>query len=342
MCVRHTMKHVLKYPLWPTDPAVLEQPSRRQLAAWLSGVALWGGVPSCGVRAADLSRLPLAVIYPSIEEPYRSVFLNIVRGIEARLKAPVLAWAIPPGGSTDQLQSRLRQDGVHTVIALGRSGLKTGGELAPAFNVVVGGVVSVPEADALDIVVQSLAPDPAVLFARLRAFMPRLRRVYVVHDPRQNAWLMRLAREASRQIGLELVVHEAQDLRSAVRVYGDLLPRINPRADAIWLPQDTATVDDTTVLPLLLKASWAQRFAVLSSNVAHVRRGALLALYPDNVDVGRELAQLALQSLGQQTPLKGIQPLRQLRTAVNTRTASHLGLDLAAAQQSIHLVLPEQ
>ena len=308
----------------------------------MSAAALlgWGASPRVG--AAELTRLPLAVIYPDIGEPYRSVFLNMVRGIEDRLKAPVLAWAVPAGAPAEALRNRLQQDEVRTLIALGRSGLKTGAELAASVQVVAGGVVSVPEADALDLVVQSLAPDPALLFARLRAFMPRVRRVFVVHDPRQNTWLMRLAREAARQIGLELIVYEAQDLRTAIRVYRDMLPRLTPQVDAVWLPQDTMTVDDTTVLPLLLKDSWAQRFAVLSSNVAHVRRGALLALYPDNIDVGRELAGLALQSLGTQALLKGIQPLRRLRTAVNTRTASHLGLDLNAAQQPIHLVLPEQ
>jgi putative ABC transport system substrate-binding protein len=37
-----------------------------------------------------------------------------------------------------------------------------------------------------------------------------------------------------------------------------------------------------------------------------------------------------------------MQALRQVLTAVNVRTARHLGLDLDHSGQPIHLVLPEQ
>lgn len=335
------MRHVLKRAP-PPDSLHVDLLKRRRLAWCLSLTALGGMAGHGRLSAAEPGRLPLVVIYPDIEEPFRSVFLNIVRGVEDRLRVPVPVWPVPSDISPEQLQGRLRQHDAKALIALGRSGLKAGAELSSEFSVVAGGVVSVPETDTQGLLVQSLAPDPSLLFARLRTFVPGARRVHVVHDPRQNAWLMRLARDAARHQGLELVVQEAPDLRTAVRVYREMLSRINARADVIWLPQDTATVDDASVVPLVLKESWVQRFAVVSSNVAHVRRGALLALYPDNLDVGRELAGLALQSLSASAPAKGIQPLRQLRTAVNTRTASHLGLELDPVQQRIHLVLPEQ
>ena len=45
--------------------------------------------------------------------------------------------------------------------------------------------------------------------------MPKVRRVFTVYDPRQNAWMMRLANEAAHAQGLELKAYEAQDLQSA-------------------------------------------------------------------------------------------------------------------------------
>ena len=59
---------------------------------------------------------------------------------------------------------------------------------------------------------------------------------------------------------------------------------------------------------------------------------------------GRDgLAGAAFASLQASSPqARGIQALKQVLTAVNTRTAEHLGVDLRASQQRINLVYPEQ
>jgi putative ABC transport system substrate-binding protein len=93
---------------------------------------------------------------------------------------------------------------------------------------------------------------------------------------------------------------------------------------------------------MVLRESWSQSLVVFSSNAMHVRRGVLFSLYPDNIEIGRFLAGVALASLqpnGQ--PARGIQALKQVLTAVNTRTAEHLGVDLRASPQRINLVFPE-
>ena len=82
--------------------------------------------------------------------------------------------------------------------------------------------------------------------------------------------------------------------------------------------------------------------SVFSSSVGHVKRGALFALYPNNVELGRSLAasaQAALSSAGHAA--RGVVPLKEVLVAVNLRTASHLGLQLGARQQSFDLVFPE-
>ncbi|MFT3856075.1 MAG: ABC transporter substrate binding protein [Aquabacterium sp.] len=316
------------------------------LGLWALLAALLGAAAAIPARAAtedEPARGNVAVVYPDIGEPYRSVFAAIIEGIEERTRGRVLSVPLAMGANPPGLSDTFRQRDVKAVIALGRSGLKAAAGLERQLSVVAGGVLSVPEAEAQGMLVQSLAPDPALLFARLKAFVPAARRVIVVYDPRQNDWLMRLAREAAKAQGLELVAAEAEDLKTAVRRYQDLLGSMNARRDVLWLPQDTSTVDETAVLPLVLRESWNQNLVVFSSNVAHVRRGVLFSLYPDNIEIGRFLAGAALSSLqsGSAAP-RGIQALKQVRTAVNTRTADHLGLDLRASQQPIHLVFPEQ
>jgi putative ABC transport system substrate-binding protein len=291
----------------------------------------------------DAGRAGIAVVYPDIGEPYRSVFATIIEGVEDRVRGKIFGVPVAMGANPPSLSDELRRRNVRTVIALGRSGMKIAANLDRQVNVVAGGVLSVPESEAQGMMVQSLAPDPALLFARLKAFVPGAKRVIVVYDPRQNDWLIRLAREAAKNQGLELQAFEADDLKTAVRRYQEVLGTANPKRDVLWLPQDSTTVDESAVLPLVLREAWSQSLVVFSSSVVHVRRGVLFSLYPDNAEIGRYLAGAALASMqAGATPVRGIQALKQVLTAVNTRTAEHLGVDLRASQQRINLVYPEQ
>ena len=286
----------------------------------------------------------IAVVYPDIGEPYRSIFSSIIEGIEDRAKAPVPAFAIGANPNLQTLSAELRRQNVQVVIALGRNGLRATAGLDRDIGVVVGGVVSMPETEMPGLPVHSMAPDPALLLERLKGLLPAIRRVFVVYDPRQNAWLIRLAREAARNLGMELVAQEAQDLKTAMRYYQDDVASADPRRDAIWLPQDSVTVEESATLPFVLQEAWARSLVVFSSSVGHVKRGALFSLYPDNVELGRNLARYALSHLGSGTPpTRTIIPLKEVLMAVNLRTAAHVGANLAGrTQQAFDMVYPEQ
>ncbi len=352
----------------PMRIAVLHAEGDEQAAAVIAGIARQPGVEvlqlaldgsrerivsqllPASVRPGALLRLaaagaagPIAVLYPDIGEPYRSVFAKIIEGIEEKTRSRVAAYAVGGNFNAQELSGELRRQDVQVVIALGRNGLKAAGGLDKGIGVVVGGIISAPESDTRGSTVLSLAPDPALLFARLKSIAPRTQRVHVVYDPRQNGWLIRLAQEAARTHGIELLAHEASDLKTALPLYQQTLAGADPRRDALWLPQDSATVDESTVLPLVLQESWAKNLVVFSSNVSHVRRGALFALYPDNAGLGRHLAESALGLAAGSPAGRGPQPLRDVLTAFNTRTASHLGIALPPAQQrAFDLLFPEQ
>lgn len=285
----------------------------------------------------------IAVIYPDIGEPYRSVFAKIIEGIEDKARVRVASYPVGNTFNPQALSGELKKQDIRVVIALGRNGLKAAGALDRDIGVVASGVVSVPESEGRSTQVLSLAPDPALLFARLKAIAPGTRRVFVTYDPQQNGWLIRLAREAARSNGIELVAQEAADLKTAVRLYQEFFAGADGKHDALWLPQDSVTVEESTVLPLVLQESWNRSIPVFSSSVAHVKRGALFALYPNNVELGRNLAASALGVAAGTAPSRGVQPLRDVKAAFNTRTASHLGLHISPwQQQSFDLLFPEQ
>ena len=159
----------------------------------------------------------IAVISPDIGEPYRGIFAKIIEGVEDKLGVRVANYPVRSDTDISVLKSGLLRLNTKVVIALGRQGMKTAVALDHGIWVVVGGVLTVPENEAREQPVISLSPDPALLFARMKALMPGAKRVFVVYDPALNGWLIRLANETARAQGLELVAYEAQEMRSAVR-----------------------------------------------------------------------------------------------------------------------------
>ncbi|MFG6458011.1 ABC transporter substrate binding protein [Roseateles sp. BYS96W] len=283
----------------------------------------------------------LAVVYPELADPFRQVFASILDGIEDRQGGPVPRFAVPGNASPAQIADDIRRRDPQVLIGLGRSGMRVASAMAGEMAVLVGCVVSVQEAEARAFPVHTLAPDPALMLGRLRRLRPGVRRVHLVYDPQVNTWLVRLAREAARAEGLELLAQEAGDTVDALRIYTQVMSGADAVRDALWLPQDPTTVDENAVLSLVLREGWNRNVAVFSSHLAHVKRGALFALYPDNRELGRSLALAAQRLVGvPRAAPAGVQPLRQALAAINVRTAAHLGVDVAAVQPSFDLVYP--
>ncbi len=303
----------------------------KRLALILTGGALVGLCVLSAGAAGALSPQKIAVIYPDVAEPYRSAFSLIIDGIEDTVRSRVASFPVGADVNPKVLADELRRREIRVVITLGRNSLKLLSGLESELGVVAGGVVNLPEAEARNLSVFSLSPDPALLFDRLKVLLPHAKKVYVVYDPRQNAWLIRLASDAAKSRGLELVALEASDIKTAARYYQEYFASADPKKDALWLPQDATTVEETSILPMILDEGWKRAFPIFSSNLAHVRRGALFALYPNNFQLGRSLAGAALGK-GSANAESRTAPLRDVLSAINVRTADHLGIAYKSQQ----------
>ena len=247
--------------------------------------------------APGASKVAIAVIFPDLGEPYRAIFAKIIEGIEERAKVQVRRYPIGANLDPAELNLKLKRDGIKVAIALGRQGLKAASAMNRDIAVVVGGVLVPPETENRNLSGISLTPDPALLFARLKSMMPGIRRVIVVYDPRQNEWLIKLAREAAKTQGLELVEYEARDLASAARLYETAFGAADNRRDAVWLPQDSTTVEEITILPLVLKESWNRGVPIFSSNFLHVE-GGVVRVIPEQPRAGAHPCGVRLGRVG--------------------------------------------
>jgi putative ABC transport system substrate-binding protein len=286
---------------------------------------------------ASIGKGSIAVLYPNVDQPFRAAFTSIIQGIEERTKLRVRSYPVDPKVDTAELNATLKHNGTRVIIALGRQGLNATVGLDRDITVLAGGVLLLSEAD--NVAGISLTPDPGILFSRLRSLLPDLRRVIVVYDPQKSDWLIRLARDAARAQGLELQVHVATELSKAAQLYPQVFANADSRRDAVWLPHDSTTVEESIILPLVLRESWNSGVPLFSSNVLHVKKGALFAMGPNNVELGRTLANSAMSVINGDKR-RNLIPLRELQTAINLRTANHMGLNLSQ-QHRFDYVYPQ-
>jgi putative ABC transport system substrate-binding protein len=294
--------------------------------------------PALAQRAREQE---LAVLYPEVGEPFNSFFARILDGIDERFKARIQRVAVPASPNIANLVADLKQRQLRVVIALGRAALRVAAALE-RMEVVAGCVLTVSESEARDALVMSLAPDPALLLRRLKGLQPGARSVTVVYSAANSGWLMGLAREAAQTLGLELRPLPVADSKAAAQAYQSYFAQATPR-DALWLPQDPLVLDESAMLPMILQECWSKSLPMFSSNSAHVGRGALFSLLANNQQLGRSLAALAQARLASEGAAHGLLPLRDVVAALNTRTASHLGVEVTAQlRQEFQVLLPER
>lgn len=275
----------------------------------------------------------VAVLFPDVREPFRKVFVSIIEGIRAHPGLDARTLALTPGTDQAAVQAFIRRERVQAVIALGkRAYLAANAVLDDGDLPLVLGALLLPPGsrDATGMTGVSLAVDPYPLFETLRQLSPAMETVHVVYSEDSLSWLVERAQEAAQLNGLKLVRHGVRSRREGARMYRKVLKSIDGRKEALWLPPDAKSLDERAVLPLLLREAWRSSFVVFSSNPVHAKRGALFALFPDNRQMGAELGELVIACLRQshQRCPQGVRLTQALQSAVNTRTAEHVGVTL--------------
>jgi len=309
---------------------------KRATAACLAAVLCMAAVIS---RAGAADDVTVSVIYPSVREPYRAAFLAIVGGIEAELGSRAKIAEVDPSEGAPQIAARVAAQSAGRVLLLGKYGLDIAQTLQGPADRVVGAVLARPAEVAAGIRGMSMVPAPARLFAKLHELAPAIKQVSVVHGADNNDWLIALAGTAAAADGLQLETVRRETLRDGANAYRELLARMDPATQALWLPQGSPFLAESSVLQMILRTAWDRNIIVFSSNVSHVPKGALFALFPDNVEMGRALGRLAS---GPPEDGDGIEVLEQLDTAINIRTANHLGLGVSAGDKRFDMIFPSR
>ena len=272
-------------------------------------------------------------LYPQVREPYTKIYQDTLEGIVEVYKGAHTLLAITPGQRLDP--GVIARAAPNLYVALGNDAARELGIVAPA-----GPVITTASQEGAFKVRHQLAyyPDPDTLLAQLQRFQPGIRSLSVVAETDTNPYQQRV-RETLAQAGIGLKVCVAGSLPESAVCYRQLLDAATSQ-DAIWILHGGKLLEPA-LLANILSAAWERQLTVLSSNPDHVRRGALLSLYPNNLSAGRQLGDMITACLAPGKCTRSeTRYLHTMGIALNERTSRHLGLVISPeARKSADLVL---
>jgi putative ABC transport system substrate-binding protein len=163
-------------------------------------------------------------------------------------------------------------------------------------------------------------------FATLRRLLPSAKRVGVLFHPAETGAIAAAAATAATKSGFTLVTREVGEAGEAVPALGALMEDV----DVVWAIADGHVFTPQTT-PALILAALRRRIPLIGLSTAHVRSGALAALYCDYRDVGAQTGDVVQRVLkGERAETIPVTPPRRSDLAVNRRSAELLGITIPA------------
>jgi len=159
---------------------------------------------------------------------------------------------------------------------------------------------------------------------------PFITRLGLIYDPSESGVVVEEARRLAKNYGFLLVeraVYRPQDIAGAVK-------NILWEVDALWLVPGR-TVANKESFQYLLESTIDRKIPLLVFSEGFVKSGAILALAPDYLGIGRQAGQLT-QKVIQGQPPSALPPLyAQGSLVINMHTAETLKIPISPETQKI-------
>ena len=283
----------------------------------------------------------VGVIYPDVREPYRSIFTSILEGIFEAAGDEVHTISVAKEVDPQEIVDWVKDNGIKDIIALGSRGQKMIENInLDVDKVILGAVVKPPAVEKSKLFYSGimLTPSPQKVYEAMKQLVPGVDNVYMIYSD-TNQWYAEISIQNAGKFGYNLTAIKSESIKDSANEYRKILEEANEYV-AIWLLQDTLSSDSRIILPVVLEAAWKKKIPVISNNASHVKRGVLLALYPDHFELGISLAE-ALSN--EESKEQKFFPFEEAHKAANTRTADHLDLDWSRRTiRGFSLVFPNE
>jgi putative ABC transport system substrate-binding protein len=156
------------------------------------------------------------------------------------------------------------------------------------------------------------------------AVLPERKRIGVLYNPENTGALLDESRRQATPLGIEIVARPVSSGKDVPATLRALLSQI----DVLWLlPDSTVLTEDS--LRFLLGSALDANVPVVGFSSELVRSGALVGLYVDYEEIGRQAGKLVERMLhGAARPSPPSVFPEQLRLALNLKTAKFLGITI--------------
>lgn len=163
---------------------------------------------------------------------------------------------------------------------------------------------------------------PDKLFETLQHISPEINRIGMAFDPRNTAQFLEALWTSAKPLGVRLVARKVYEPRNAP----DLIKGMLGTIDSYLMIPDLA-VNSPENVRFLMDFSIANNIPVFTFSEKFVEMGALMALKPEIIDMGRQAGEMASQILSGTKP-DTITPAnpRKIELIVNLETARKIGI----------------
>jgi putative tryptophan/tyrosine transport system substrate-binding protein len=288
------------------------------------------------IAAADLAPR-IAIIRASAVGPFSEASRAIVDELKRRLHQPEILTFDLDGDETRaaSVLEEVRRASPQLVITVGS--LATAAVLRqPADTAVVFSMVLYPRESGFlagsrkRTTGASLDIPLDVQFTYLRSLFPEAHRVGVLYSEDETGEIVREARKAAAAHDFVLIATPVSDPSRALAELNGLMEKV----DVLWSVADSHVFSPQTTSALIL-ASLRRHVPLFGLSVAHVRAGAVAALYCDYEDIGRQTAELSLRVLAGEAPATlPVSVPRHVALALNLRSAQRLDLAIPEKLQA--------
>lgn len=285
---------------------------------------------------ANEQKTRISVLYPESSKSSEALYQTIIKGMKTDQSSTLLIHQFKTKQNIQSIEVLVNNDNSQLLVLLGTAGANLSKKLSLNIPIVTGAHMLMQNNQSGI----SLSADPQQLFSALTKIRPSIKKINVIYNQKNNGWLIEKAKNAAEIFNLEVVAIPSEKIKYSAKELKKITANINPKTEAIWLPYDPI-VPTKHLLPDLLKNAWNKNLIIFSGNPYHVQQGTLFALFPDYTRLGKQLIDLCYKGIAKQdtkTPQASI----YLNSAINIRTASHLGIHLSNDEkENYQMIFPK-
>jgi len=270
---------------------------------------------SCSVYA---QASPVLIVYPLVEEPLHGIYAAIIQGIEHQVSNTEL---LELQEGTHDAQRELDRHHPSKIIALSKRVADTIHKSSYRGQTLVGMVHTNPS-EAVGV---SLAMDSQDFAKRLANLAPSIKRVFVIQEHTHPAIT---SSPVSSTLAPAIIIREGGDMTATIRLLGHLVEEEATTSDAVLIPANLPS----NIFYEIAKIAWDRKIILLSTNLAHLESGVLMAFYPDPEGLGEQLGALANAGKFEFENLKAV------TAGLNQRVAQHLNIEIEASKLELFSV----